>query len=151
MESGSILVCISIPGYPDSDDWQCLGLGPDQGRRRNGLLLSSTHTSLSVSCDYIPHLLVCLDACPPPIAYLLCARCLLIEPAQPLLSSDPSRRSQARDGHHSQASMVRPNLDVTVKTLKCALHRLRSPSTSWWSHFRTRIPPSTTLCSSRHL
>lgn len=64
MESGSILVRISIPGYLDSDDWQCLGLGSDPEQRQNGLL-SSTKTCLSVSCDYIPQLLICLDACQP--------------------------------------------------------------------------------------
>jgi hypothetical protein len=94
-------VRISIPGYPDSDDWQCPGLGPDRGRRRNGLLLSSTQTSLSVSCDYIPQLLVCLDACQPPIACLLPThRARPAAPGFPPYSPQPSARWASQPSLH---------------------------------------------------
>ena len=104
-----------------------------------------------------------------PIAYLLYTRYLLIEPAQPLLGSHPARRSQARDGHHSQASMVRPKLDVTASVSIClfliaatrAIHLSlvcpvkRTLIAPYTNHERPPlphpIPPSTTFCSSRHL
>lgn len=67
---------------------------------------------------YLHTVIACLSGCITAPFHAHACR-LLIEPAQPLLRADPARRSQAQDGITSQASMVRPNLDLTAFPLPC--------------------------------